>query len=212
MCYRKLNHFILTFLILQFIGCGHLKKSPGAHPHQLPNEDSLAVEYSRSLYKHWVDLDRNCLDTRAEILKIRSLRPVKFKNNGCKIESGEWDDYYYNEKHFKATKVDIDHLIPLKHAHTHGAHNWDSEERQAFANDPENLVITNKKYNRKKGAKGIDEWLPIELQYACRYARDWISIKLKYRLSISQSEDKAIKKIEPKCKKLGHLNKTQLNI
>lgn len=149
-------------------------------------------KYERKLWKHWIDRDSNCLNTRQEILKARSLQPVKLNKKGCIVISGKWNDYYFPEDHSASNKVEIDHLIPLKNAHQTGGYSWSKQQREIFANDPENLVITNRIYNRKKGAKGIDGWLPIHREYTCRYLKDWARLKLKYRLLLTPAEQQAI--------------------
>lgn len=154
----------------------------------------VGKKYQRSEWNHWSDVDRDCQNTRNEILIERSLVPVTLNKKGCKVRHGKWLDYYYPETHTSAKKVDIDHLVPLKHAHDHGGMGWSTREKEAFANDPENLVITNLKYNRKKGSKGIDEWLPVDQAYACKYIGDWMKIKRKYALKISEAEERTIKK------------------
>ncbi len=146
------------------------------------------LKYVRSDWPHWIDQDKDCLDTRAEILKQRSLVPVSMNKKGCKVKSGKWKDYYYPETLTQASQVDIDHLIPLKHAHETGAAHWSTSQKEKFANDPENLVITNRRYNRQKGAKGIDEWLPVHKDYACKYITDWIKLKKKYHLILKSAE------------------------
>jgi hypothetical protein len=150
------------------------------------------TKYNRKDWPHWLDKDKDCLDTRAEILKLRSISKVTTNKKGCKIISGRWIDYYYPESHYFAKNVDIDHLIPLKHAHDNGGALWTKQQKEIFANDPENLVITNKTYNRKKGAKGIDAWLPVHKDYACRYISDWIKLKTKYRLKFTATENNTI--------------------
>ena len=144
--------------------------------------------YSRTEWKHWIDEDNDCEDTRAEILKERSEIPVIIDHKKCKVLTGRWNDYYYPEVLLKASSVDIDHLVPLKHAHESGGATWSAEDKQRFANDPRNLVVTNRKYNRQKGAKTPLEWLPIDRAYACKYWRDWMSIKGLYKLEISSAE------------------------
>lgn len=146
-------------------------------------------KYERKDYKHWLDIDRDCQNTRQEILISRSLEKVVFKNKKkCTVVDGKWEDYYFPQIHTKAKEVDIDHLIPLQHAHYAGAYLWSSKKKKEFANDPENLVITEKIYNRQKGAKAIHEWVPVHKEYACKYIRDWIKIKNKYGLVISKEE------------------------
>jgi hypothetical protein len=201
---RRFKKFVaLIILISLFSACGHNVVTNSKASNNDSTELRAEEKYSRKLYKHWSDKNKDCLDTRAEILRKRSLIPVATKKKGCKIVSGAWDDYYFNEKLYTAKQVDIDHLIPLKNAHLNGASEWTSQEKEIFANDPENLVITNKRYNRSKGAKGIDKWLPIEKPYACKYVRDWVKIKKKYGLNLSEPEVYSINAIKPTCKSLG---------
>jgi hypothetical protein len=160
--------------------------------HPIPHD---LKKYHRSEWFHWSDIDKDCQNTRQEILISRSLTRVKFNKKGCTVISGRWSDYYYPEEHTLAKSIDIDHLIPLKHAHEVGGANWDKNKKERFANDPDNLVITNKSYNRKKGAKTIAEWLPVYKDRACLYLKDWIRIKKKYHLIITEAETKTIKLI-----------------
>jgi hypothetical protein len=153
--------------------------------------------YERKQWRHWIDSDRDCLDTRAEILKERSKIPVTMNKKGCAVMSGVWDDYYFPAAITRAALADIDHIIPLKHAHDHGGAAWSPEQKQAFANDPENLVVTDRKYNRSKGAKTPLEWLPSKKDYACRYLSDWIRLKTKYELRIEANERSAVEGCNP---------------
>ena len=144
--------------------------------------------YQRKDWTHWIDGDRDCQNTRQEILIERSKGKVLLDKRGCRAKSGVWEDYYFPETLTRAKDVDIDHLIPLKHAHRNGGASWTREKKERFANDPDNLVITNKRFNRQKGAKGIDQWLPSHKEYACKYIRDWLSVKNKYGLAITDQE------------------------
>ncbi len=158
--------------------------------------------YQRKNWKHWIDEDRDCQNTRAEILSQRSTAQVVFSKNGCTVKRGRWNDYYYPEVLSQAKLIDIDHLVPLKHAHYSGGADWSADKKKHFANDPDNLVITNRRFNRMKGAKGIDQWLPVKIDYACKYTKDWIKIKTKYGLQFSPEENKTIGDLKPKCHNL----------
>ncbi len=147
-------------------------------------------EYNRSDWKHWIDSDGNCLNTRHELLKKRSLTKAVIQD--CKVVSGSWNDYYYPEIITDLSEIDIDHLIPLKEAHLSGGANWSSQKKSQFANDEENLVITRSSYNRSKGPQTIATWLPSGFTYACKYYKDWMKIKAEYRLKISNEEKMAI--------------------
>ena len=48
-------------------------------------------KYNRKDYRHWIDEDRDCQNTRNEVLIQESLDPVSFKSSkGCKVLSGRW--------------------------------------------------------------------------------------------------------------------------
>ena len=49
-------------------------------------------------------------------------------------EEGEWFDPYTGETVTDATRLDIDHMIPLKNAHDSGGWAWDESRKAAFAN------------------------------------------------------------------------------
>lgn len=150
------------------------------------------ARYNRKDWVHWTDADKDCQNTRQEILIARSTTPVSLDRKGCKVIQGRWSDFYYPEVHTSSKQVDIDHLIPLKHASDVGASRWSAYEKEVFANDPENLVVTNKSYNRKKGAKTIAEWLPVHKEYACNYIKEWVRLKKKYDLPLTPPEKKTI--------------------
>lgn len=149
-------------------------------------ESNAKEKYNRKEWGVWRDEDGNCLNTRHEILKTRSLVPVKI--NGCRVISGKWNDFYFSEVLSSSSEVDIDHVVPVHHAFYHGAKNWSQAEKAKFYNDFENLVITNKKYNRQKGSNDFTSWSPVNKTYACKYAKKWFYIKQKYKLVISEKE------------------------
>ena len=170
-------------------GC-HAKKSDGSfHCHRkgkpkITNaQDTL--RYDRDAYGGWLDTDGDCQNSRAEILIKRSLIDVSFKGKRtCVVKGGKWDDFYYDDVLTNASVIDIDHVVPLKHAHENGAKYWNQDKKKQFSNDPENLVITHKSHNRSKSAKTPLLWSPINRSYACKYIKRWIKIKHKYDLDI----------------------------
>ena len=81
---------------------------------------------------------------------------------------------------------DIDHIVPLKWAHGHGGDRWTLNQKREFANDPENLLATQSSVNRRKGAKGPDQWLPAI--NPCEYATRWKLILEKYGLNVLSVE------------------------
>lgn len=155
--------------------------------------------YDRKDYRHWIDADGDCQSTRHEVLIEESLEPVTYKDQGnCKVATGLWRGPYTGELIRDASKLDIDHLVPLKEAHESGGFAWSNERRSQFANDlssPESLLATTARANRAKGAKDPSEWLPPNQAYQTEYARAWIAVKLKWGLTADAKEIQQLRSI-----------------
>ena len=156
--------------------------------------------YDRDLYPHWIDTDKDCQNTRSEILQLRSEVPVTFTNHKrCTVKTGKWFDPYTNQYYTQASDVDIDHLSSLAYSHKRGAHAWSKAKRQAFANDPDNLLIVRNTVNRAKGAKGPTEWMPPHHPYRCTYLKKFVSIMDKYGLAFTDKEQRTITRMTKAC-------------
>jgi|TARA_B100002003_G_C14009517_1_gene487067 hypothetical protein len=148
---------------------------------------SFTTLYSRDDWNHWIDADGDCQDTRAEILIRDSQQPVQFKSNRqCRVTGGLWALPYTGGTVTNASQIDIDHIIPLKWAHGHGGDRWTPRQKQAFANDSDNLLATYFAANRSKGTKGPDDWMPAVDR--CEYANRWEQLLTKYELPLYGSE------------------------
>lgn len=147
------------------------------------------ASYDRSLFKHWVDADKDCFDTRVEVLIAESRTWPKFKSR-CKVSIGEWFSVYDNQTITDASKIDIDHLVPLQEAWQSGADKWSNKKRQDYANDlssGNSLIAVSLGSNRAKGSKEPQNWLPTS-SYVCQYVTDWIDVKTRWNLSVDQVE------------------------
>lgn len=157
--------------------------------------------YDRDSFNHWIDEDGDCLNTRHELLEKNSVALYTTGENKCTLETGKWycpytDKYYYNSK-----ELDIDHVVPLEWAWTHGADKWDDDKRERFANDEANLLIVELSQNRSKGSKGPDEWMPENTKYHCQYLTKFKKIVLKYSLTLTVDERIYLRKgMASKCK------------
>ena len=141
------------------------------------------ADYDRSEWKHWIDADKDCQNTRHEILIRDSLAPVQLSENGCRVISGVWVGQYTGEVFTDARRLDADHIVPLKWAYDHGGEDWSPTLKRVFANDPENIIPVKASANRSKGAKGPSEYMPPLNQ--CEYLRQWRSIVNRYGLEFS---------------------------
>ena len=164
------------------------------------------VEYNRKDWRHWVDADQDCQDARAEVLIVESRSPVSFAPNDdgdeCRVTAGEWLGPWSGEVFTDASDVDIDHHVPLGHAHASGGWRWNADRKREYANDlanPPSLQVTGASVNRSKGKKPPDAWRPEHRAGWCRYAADWIDVKSRWELTVTQAEIRALKDMLDTC-------------
>ena len=130
----------------------------------------------------------------------------------CTIKSGEWiiptED---NRILMHPNDLDVDHHVPLKNAFISGACLWNKNIRYpvTYANDmtPGHLKAISLQMNRSKSDKAPDEWMPYKYRESklsttqpitkedCKYAADWIAVKYRYGLNITEPEYNELKKV-----------------
>ena len=156
--------------------------------------------YDRKDFGGWADGDRDCQNTRHELLAELSTGPVKYSANGCRVVAGRWLDPYTNRIFKQSSDLDIDHLVPLHWAWQRGAWQWSRQKRRDFANDHRNLFAVDDGTNQSKGAKGPLQWLPPSTQFHCSYVtRFWRVVRM-YELSIAEGErQEMVKQIKKVC-------------
>lgn len=71
--------------------------------------------YDRNLFKHWVDADKNGCTTRAEVLIAEAVVKPKVGKK-CALTGGKWVSAYDAKTITNASKLDVDHLVPLAEA------------------------------------------------------------------------------------------------
>jgi len=155
--------------------------------------------YDRARFKLWVDADKNGCDTRAEVLIAEAIVKPK-KAAKCKLTGGKWLSSYDGIKYSDASKLDIDHLVPLAEAWRSGAWAWTDQQRMEYANDLEDewaLNAVTASVNRSKGDKDISQWLP--KKNVCTYLSGWVTIKAKFELTVDIAEAKVINNYYESC-------------
>lgn len=171
--------------------------------HTAVAELPVAVEnrtgYDRSLFPHWVDADGDRCNSRQEVLIAEAFRPPEVDAD-CRLTGGEWYSYYDDAYWTVPTDLDIDHMVPLAEAWDSGARDWDTARRRAYANDlgdDRPLVAVTDNVNQAKADRDPAEWQPV--QEKCRYAQEWVAVKLRWRLTVDEAEKAALTDLAGGC-------------
>jgi hypothetical protein len=155
--------------------------------------------YDRDLFPHWIDADGDGCSTRNEVLIAEADDPVTV-GSGCSLSGGRWFSYYDRVSWTNTSDVDIDHMVPLAEAWDSGARTWSTSTRQAYANDLgdyRSLVGVTDNVNQSKGDQDPTTWMP---QYdTCRYLREWVAVKHRWRLSVDSAERSALQSLASGC-------------
>lgn len=161
--------------------------------------DSRSKYFNIADWPYQEDFDGDCQITRTEILVATSRAAVRFTNpRNCEARTGEWLDEYTGKVFTVAAQIDLDHIIPLQYAHNIGGDVWPPGKKVAFANDPANLLMTERSELRRKGSKGPSQYLPRE-EYRCDYARQWLTIAEKYELRLANRDKNRLTVLLREC-------------
>ena len=193
----RISLFILLLILISSCGTPRKNEPQGA---RLQNITQQAAPYDRKDWSHWTDEDKDCQNTRQELLIATSSVPVQFKiTKDCTVKTGQWYGAYTGRIFTMASDVDIDHIVPLAHAHRHGADTWTKSQRRAFANDTDNLLVVDDSTNQSKSDQAPHEWLPPLESYWCEYGRLWQAVKDKYKLRYSSEERITLNQLAETC-------------
>lgn len=163
----------------------------------LPVAGETRSGYDRGKFRHWIDANGDCQDTRSEVLRAETRSRV---TGSCTVETGKWVSYYDGATWTQASDLDVDHMVPLAEAWDSGAKKWNTATRKAYANDigdGRTLVAVTDNVNQSKGDRDPAEWLPEQRQ--CRYIAQWVAVKIRWSLKVDRAEKNALSRVAGSC-------------
>jgi hypothetical protein len=156
---------------------------------------SAQLKYNRKDFGGWIDADKDKINTRHEVLIEENLTPLMLRmtENGKRVLYGKWVCFFSGDTILKASKLDVDHVVPLKEAFVSGAADWPKKKKKQYANylkDPSHLIAVKASENRRKGARDPCKYMPPINK--CAYLDIWIKIKTDWDLIFDDKEFKCI--------------------
>lgn len=156
--------------------------------------------YDRSLFSDgWGERD-GC-DLRNYILR-RDLTSITYRPSpACTVASGVLKDPYtgHTINFLRGTstswKVQIDHVVAVSDAWQKGAQQFSYSKRNAFYNDPLNLLAVDGPTNSQKSDSDAASWLPPSRSYRCKYVARQVAVKLKYGIWVTLAEKAKIREV-----------------
>jgi len=143
----------------------------------------------------WLHTAPGC-DTR-DVVLAGDLTETTVRH-GCDVVAGTLHSTYTGATVTGPTRaVQIDHRVPLALAWRTGASGGTRAQRVSFANDPAELVAVEGSVNEAKGDGGPETWTPAA--DGCGYARAFVAVAAKYRLTISLGRKAALQHLEATC-------------
>jgi hypothetical protein len=163
------------------------------------------THYSREQFGNGWATVGTC-DVREQILR-RDLTDIRLDNDRCTVISGRLLDPYtgqvipFKRGSTTSSEVQIDHVVALSDAWQKGAQSLSLSERQAFANDPIELLAVDGSANQQKSDGDAATWLPKNKAFRCSYVARQIAVKFKYHLWVTAAERDAMTRVLSSCPK-----------
>lgn len=153
----------------------------------------------RKHFGSWINPENDCQDTRTKVL-IRDANDnsLEYIDNDCKVVKGDWFDPYTAKWYRMAASLQIDHIVPLRHAYYMGGWKWTQEARCHYANFLEfdsHLLAVSAHENMSKGDSAPHEYMPPNEQFVCDYLHHWMEVKAIWQLKASEEEADAIQEL-----------------
>ncbi|MCJ8504011.1 HNH endonuclease family protein [Kocuria flava] len=153
----------------------------------------------------WNDADRDCRNTRAEVLQNETRASLAFTAaKRCTVRSGRRVTSWDGRTRTSATTVQIDHTVPVHEAWGSGVRYRTKAKRVAFHNDLGDsctLSAQTSALNSAKQTRGPEQWMPP--RHRCGDVGEWVAVKICWGLKADSAERAALTRIAASCPHVG---------
>ncbi|TVR25397.1 MAG: HNH endonuclease [Ilumatobacter sp.] len=159
--------------------------------------------YQRDLFPHWSDISGSGCTARQDALLAQAIGLVQRDLvRPCVIVEGDWYSPFDGSTYSgPPAEIDVDHVVALAEAWDSGARDWTTARREQFANDPLNLLVTDRQTNRDKADLDAGEWKPDRGDAWCVTASMMILTKLRYEMTIDRAEYDGLREMARRCER-----------
>ncbi|WP_150463031.1 DUF1524 domain-containing protein [Nesterenkonia ebinurensis] len=127
------------------------------------------------------------INTRHRVLG-RDLEEAQWNTAETAVISGTfYDPYTGDQMPYGRFTVTLDHILSVSHVWPEMEHR-EAEEREAFYNDPANLLAVSTLEAQERSADAPRNWMPEHEGFHCRYAMGWMHTAVKYDISLFDSD------------------------
>lgn len=169
---------------------------------KLTVSDARPGGYKRDLFgPAWADVDHNGCNQRQDTI-MRDTGATREKRDGscyANMSGHPYVDPYTGLTLTTPAQIQIDHVVSLGDAWRSGANVWTTEQRKAYANDLDVLWAVQGAENERKSDKSPDQWLPPSTEHRCDFERRYVSVKIKYGLTITTATHKTLDMLALMC-------------
>lgn len=162
------------------------------------------------------DVDDDAYGSKADmwdVIYMRDFDPATIRSDDGDVSYGVLRNDPYSGKDVTyekggASDIDIEHVVARSEAWDSGASEWTQAQRDAFANDPLEILAVSSGGNRAHGEQDAAGWLPSvgvkstgvnNPAYDCLYVARQIAVKDKYDLSVDKDEKNAMSDVLATC-------------
>ena len=151
----------------------------------------------------WVPEATDCLDVSERVLASRSAVPVTWADQlECVADGGLWNDRYLGSTFDSVIDVQVLPIVPVENVQLSGGADWTLDTRQAYLADiehPPTLHVVAAEGGHNPRAQGPDAWRPSNRNTWCAYAVDWVAVKARWELTVTDAEAAALDDMLQTC-------------